>query len=182
MLTEKEKEKIRQMSSEGRPLLKIAKEVGRDVKTVRKILGNTSKMDDGNKSAKLGTNKIPAVQDRGMLAARLFPLFSTKMKLDKIVITEGVAPEVVSELYKQWLVMQQAETGEDDDGEIEEIKNELQYIRNDILELDHHLETCPIMSILKQYRCDQCGFKMGIAIEVICPCCGKNGKIVFGPR
>lgn len=70
MLTEEEKEKIQRLASEGYPVLRIAKELGRDPKTVRKYMRRNREMDiDDARSRKIVA--LPQNQeDAGKLALK----------------------------------------------------------------------------------------------------------------
>lgn len=181
MISEKTKDKIRQMSSKGQSATQIANKLDVDPKTVRKYAGTKKRGKEPQKMPipeNAGSQKD--LDERGKLSARVFEEFNKGMKPVEVVEKLALAPEVVKELHDQWLELDEAGTFIITSQEAKELRRMIASVGSGLSGLSSRVTSVeknqannPLSGLKLIYECQHCRSKGAFEVPVQCRRCGS---------
>lgn len=172
MLTPEEREKIRQLSSEGWTSSRIAKELGFDPKTVRGVLRKNGEKVRNSSPQKL--EATPDLEVDSKVAARVFSRLNAGATPEKIVEEEVIAPDAVFVLHEKWLKMKNRGVLLRFEDRILSALEVLPGLMDRLAVIEDGLQNDPSYNLRELFKCQNCEEHSGVAMKLQCTHCGND--------
>ena len=192
-MTDDEKQKIRELSSAGRSLASIARELKCDRKTVSKVLGRAGKRDEEGAGGSPGSSsgfssegarrKAELVEEEGKVAQRVFSRLNRGESPELIVEKEALAPGVVEDLVEKWRKLKALPMANDLIDENKKLQATVKMnnqlisdLSRKVWAIEHTLSATPLSGLKDIYTCPSCGGRESLRVPVVCSKCGATSN------